>query len=83
MSLTYGELDMNRKQTRVIVGAAISAAAIAVAIDHTRQRLPVAEKQLANQAVIIIDEGEEIPAENGMDCGKQASSVRQVSPCSL
>lgn len=74
---------MNRKQTRVIVGAAISAAAIAVAIDHTRQRLPDAEKQLAGQAVIIIDEGEEIPAESNTDCGKSSSSKRTASPCSL
>lgn len=75
---------MNRKQTRIIVGAAISAAAIAVAVDHTRQRLPQAEKQLASQqAVIIIDEGEELPAENDTDCSKAAVSGRQASPCSL
>jgi len=53
---------MKRKQSRIIIGTAISAAVIAVAIDHTRQRLPQAEKQLASQnAVIIIDEGEELP----------------------
>jgi hypothetical protein len=75
---------MNRKQTRLIVGAAISAAAIAVAVDHTRQRLPEPEKQLASQqAVIIIDEGEELPAENNTDCGKPAAAGRQASPCSL
>jgi hypothetical protein len=75
---------MNRKQTRIIVGAAISAAAIAVAVDHTRQRLPQAEKQLASQqAVIIIDEGEELPAENDTDCGKATVIGRQASPCSL
>jgi hypothetical protein len=75
---------MNRKQTRLIFGAAISAAAIAVAIDHTRQRLPDPEKQLASQqAVIIIDEGDELPAENGSDCGKSAVPGRQAAPCSL
>lgn len=75
---------MKSKQTRFIVGAAISAAAIAVAIDHTRHRLPEPEKKLASQqAVIIIDEGEELPAENDTDCGKPASAERQAAPCSL
>jgi hypothetical protein len=73
---------MNRKQTRLIVGAAISAAAIAVVIDHTRQHLPQAEQQLASQqAVIIIDEGEALPAEDTSDCGKPAAAGRLVSPC--
>ena len=75
---------MKRKQSRIIIGTAISAAVIAVAIDHTRQRLPQAEKQLASQdAVIIIDEGEELPVDNGDDCGKPARRGRQASPCSL
>ena len=75
---------MKRKQSHIIIGTAISAAVIAVAIDHTRQRLPVAEKQLASQdAVIIINEGEELPADNSDDCGKPARRSRQASPCSL
>jgi len=75
---------MKRKQSRIIFGTAIGAAAIAVAIDHTRQRLPEPEKQLASQqAVIIIDEGEELPAENNGDCGKPLPSGRKKSPCSL
>ena len=75
---------MKRKQSHIIIGTAISAAVIAVAIDHTRQRLPQAEKQLASQdAVIIIDEGEELPVENADDCGKPARLGRQASPCSL
>lgn len=75
---------MKSKQTRIIVGTAISAAVIAVAVDHTRQRLPDPEKQLASQqAVIIIDEGEDMPAENNGDCGKPAALGRQASPCSL
>ena len=75
---------MKRNQTRMIIGTAISAAAIAVAVDHTRQRLPEPEEQLASQeAVIIIDEGEELPVENNMDCGKSVARVRRGSPCSL
>ena len=75
---------MKHKQARIIFGTAISAAVIAVAVDHTRQRLPEPEKQIASQqAVIIIDEGEEIPAENNADCNKPVSLGRQPSPCSL
>jgi hypothetical protein len=75
---------MRRKRSRIIIGTAISAAAIAVVIDHTKQRLPEAEKQLASQdAVIIIDEGEDIPVDNSDDCGKPARPGRQSSPCSL
>ena len=77
---------MKHKQARIIFGTAVSAAVIAVAVDHTRQRLPEpeSEKQLASQqAVIIIDEGEEIPAENNVDCNKPVSLGRQPSPCSL
>ena len=74
---------MKHKQARIIFGTAISAAVIAVAVDHTRQRLPEPEKQLASQqAVIIIDEGEEIPEINA-DCDKPVSLGRQPSPCSL
>jgi len=75
---------MKHKQASIVFGTAISAAVIAVAVDHTRQRLPEPEKQLASQqAVIIIDEGEEIPAENNVDCNKPVSLGRQPSPCSL
>ena len=68
----------------MIIGTAISAATIAVAVDHTRQRLPEPEEHLASQeAVIIIDEGEELPGENNGDCGKSVSHGRRASPCSL
>lgn len=73
---------MKRTQSRLVMGAAISAAAIAVVMDHTRHRLPKPEGRLAGQdAVIIIDEGEELPAED--TCGKPAMPGRQPSPCSL
>lgn len=72
------------KRNRTIVVTAISAAAIAVAVDHTRQRLPEPEKQLASQeAVIIINEGEPLPDENNVDCGKSVSRGKRVPPCSL
>jgi hypothetical protein len=75
---------MKHKQARFIFGTVITAAAIAVAIDHSRQRLPEPDEQLASQqAVIIIDEGEEIPAENNADCGKPVSLGRKAPPCSL
>ena len=73
---------MKRTHSRIIMGTAISAAAIAVVMDHTKQRLPEAEDQLASQnAVIIIEEGEEIPALD--ECSKPAKPGRQASPCSL
>ena len=75
---------MKRKHSRIIIGTAISVAAIAVAVDHTRQRLPEAETKLASQdAVIIIDEGEELPVDNSSDCTRSAKPGRQPSPCSL
>lgn len=79
---------MKHKQARIIFGTAISAAAIAVAIDHTRQRLPepgqpMQEQIASQQAVIIINEGEELPAENNSDCTSPAAADRTVSPCSL
>lgn len=75
---------MQHKHASIIFGTAISAAAIVVAFDHNRQRLPEPEKQLASaRAVIIIDEGEAIPAEDTADCNKPAASARQASPCSL
>ena len=75
---------MKHKQASIIFGGVISAAAIAVAVDHTRQRLPDPAEQLASQqAVIIIDEGEAMPAENNGDCNKPTSTGRSASPCSL
>lgn len=75
---------MKHKQASIIFGTAVSAAAIAVAVDHSRHRLPEPGEQLASQqAVIIIDEGEEIPAENMNDCNKTTDKGRRASPCSL
>ena len=74
---------MKHKQAKILVGGVISAAAIAVAVDHSRQQLPKPDDTLASQqAVIIIGEGEQIPAET-TDCNKTKSQARQASPCSL
>jgi hypothetical protein len=52
-------------------------------IDHTRQRLPEGENQVAGQeAVIIIDEGEELPAAT-TGCDESAPKERRQAPCSL
>ena len=60
------------------MGSAIGAAAIAVAVDHTRHRLPVAAPHAGSQVaedgapvVIIVDDETESPC--GLD----------VAPCSL
>ena len=59
------------RHSRLIMGSALGLATIAVAIDHTRHRLPepqVMEQQLDENAVIILDEG---------------ASDQAASPCSL
>jgi hypothetical protein len=68
----------SQRRNRWIMGSAIGAAAIAVAVDHTRHRLPVAAPPASSRAaedgaavVIIIDEEAESPC--GLD----------VAPCSL
>lgn len=72
---------MNKRQSRIVMGAAIGVAAIAVIIDHTRQRLPENNGQMASQdAVIIIDEGEELPASA---CDKPAVKEKRRAPCTL
>lgn len=72
---------MNKRQSRMVMGAAIGVAAIAVIIDHTRQSLPDSGEQVASgDAVIIIDEGEELPAS---ECGQPARKGRRQAPCSL
>jgi len=75
---------MKHTQAKLIFAGVISAAAIAVALDHNRQQLPIAEDLLASQqAVIIIDEGEAMPAENNDECSKPVASSRSAAPCSL
>jgi hypothetical protein len=73
---------MKRTHSRIIMGATISAAAIAVVVDHTRQRLPEPQKLASQEAVIIIEEGEEMPTPSD-ECGTSARPGRRPSPCSL
>lgn len=74
---------MKRRQGRIVMGAAISAAAIAVMIDHTRQRLPDSKHAMAErQAVIIVDEGEALP-EDATACDESAPQESRQAPCSL
>jgi len=74
---------MKHKQARIIYGGAISAAAIAVAIDHNKLQLPLAEDALiSDQAVIVLEEGEDMPADNN-ECSKSIGSSRSAAPCSL
>ena len=60
-----------KKSNRLIVGAALSIAAIAVAIDHTQHRLP--EPMSAEQEKSTMTEDES-------PCGM---SAEESSPCSM
>lgn len=74
------------KHTRIIMGTALGLATIAVAIDHTRHRLPepqVVEQKMDENMVII----EESPCSlNASPCSLDSSSPCSLgggSPCSL
>ncbi|MGB5260569.1 MAG: hypothetical protein WBO34_08625 [Gammaproteobacteria bacterium] len=71
-----------RRRNRWIMGAFIGTAAIAVAIDHTRHRLPTpaqpVEQSQSQTTVVAIDEENEAP------CGLDDSPCSMDdSPCSL
>jgi len=67
---------MKKKYNRLIMGSAIGLAAIAVAIDHTRHRLPDAESP--KTSVEQSDSSEESP------CSLDESPCSlDESPCSL
>lgn len=65
-----------KKSNRLIVGSALSLAAIAVAIDHTRHRLPDPIAATQEQAEMS-DDSEESP------CGLDIESDESSSPCGL
>ena len=80
-----------KNPNRFIMGAAISLAAVATAIDHTRHKLPVPE-ETSEQANIII-EGEEDSSPCSLDSESMSSNSdseeiiveesESSSPCGL
>lgn len=74
---------------KIIVGAVVTAAAIAAAIDHTRHKLPepVAAEQINQSSIVIEDEEEASPC--SLDSGGSDDSNEIVvedesaSPCGL
>lgn len=64
---------MKHKYNRILMGTAVTVAAIASAVDHTRHQLPVPEQAEAAGVIIIEDEGGESPCSLNID----------ASPCSL
>lgn len=71
-----------RRRNRWIMGTFVGTAAIAVAIDHTRHRLPAPAQpgeQAQEQAAVVIVEDE-----NATPCGLDASPYAlDGNPCSL
>ena len=87
---------MNKRGSRIIMGTAIGVAAVAVAIDHTRHRVPEpqAQQQAGDDSMVIITEegGDAAPCglggENANPCslggdGANPCGLGQESPCSL
>lgn len=70
-------MKISRKGSHLIVGSAIGIAAITVAIDHTRHRLPEPEPATQTQqgAVVIIED--ESP------CGLDSPCALGESPCAM
>ncbi|WP_455217419.1 hypothetical protein [Kaarinaea lacus] len=67
------------KKNKIILGSAISIAAIAVAIDHTRHKLP--EPQLSEQGMAVIQS-----QEDDSPCGMGDSPCglgEDESPCGM
>jgi hypothetical protein len=84
-------MKISQRKSRWIMGSVIGGAAIAVAVDHTRHRLPEPAPAVTraagdeDAAVIIIVEGEDTPS--GMDASPdtldQSPCSLTTSPCSL
>ena len=75
-----------KNSNRLIMGAAISLAAIAAAIDHTRHRLPVPTEATGTyeQSNIVIEgEEESSPCSMNVDNGNSDSESESSSPCGL
>ena len=77
-------MKTDKRRNRWIMGSALSAAAIAVAIDHTRHRLPDPVPAVSRQAededsaVVIVEEEADSP------CGpERAPCSLDDSPCTM
>jgi hypothetical protein len=67
-------------KNKIILGSALSLAAIAVAIDHTKHKVP--EPQQAEQNVIIVDDDEdESPCGMGED--ESPCGLDDETPCGM
>lgn len=71
-------------RNRVIMGSAFGAAAIAVAIDHTRHTLPTPVADDSAAVVIMEEGGEDSPCALGSPCAlDSAPCALDASPCAL
>lgn len=69
-----------KNRNRLIMGTAIGVAAVAIAIDHTRHRLPEpvkSEEVLESSDYIVIEDGENAASADAAPCSLD------ISPCSL
>ncbi len=65
------------KKTRLLMGSALGLAAIAVAIDHTRHKLPDARPPATSQQQGEMSEGNPCGLDSGSPCGADEN------PCGL
>lgn len=74
-----------KNPNRLIMGAAISLAAIAAAIDHTRHRLPSPSETSEYSNIVIEGEEESSPCSMNIDNGTSdsLSEDENSSPCGL
>ncbi len=68
-------------KNKIILGSALSIAAIAVAIDHTKHKVP--DPQQTEQSVIIVDDSED--DEDETPCGMDGTpcGLDDETPCGL
>ena len=79
---------MKRRTSQMIIGSAMSVAAIAVAIDHTRHSVPEPVARVQDDSSMEPSSGSESPCGLGASpCGFGGESPcglgANVSPCSL
>jgi len=72
-----------KNPNRLIMGAAITLAAIAAAIDHTKHRLPTPVEATEQSNIVIEGEEESSPCSMNIDNGNTDSETESSSPCGL